>query len=142
MPGKVNPVIPEAVLQVAAQVIGNDATITLAGQGGVFELNLMLPVIAYNLLQSIDLLSAATDRLREKCVDGITANEERCRSTIEQSLALCAALVPIIGYDQSAAIAKEAFETGKIVRQVALDKDLLPADQMNGILDRIVLGTT
>jgi fumarate hydratase class II len=75
-------------------------------------------------------------------VDGITANEERCRSTIEQSLALCAALVPIIGYDQSAAIAKEAFETGKIVRQVALDKDLLPADQMNGILDRIVLGTT
>ncbi len=136
MPGKVNPVIPEAVIQVAAQVIGNDATITLAGQGGVFELNVMLPVIAYNLLESINLLSAATVQLREKCVDGIIANEEKCRSTVEQSLALGTALVPVIGYEQAAAVAQEAARTGKTVRQVALDNHVLPEEQLREIFDR------
>jgi len=140
MPGKVNPVIPEAVIQVAAQVIGNDATITACGQWGVFELNVMLPAIAFNLIQSIDLLRAAAEHLREKCVDGITANEERCRSLIEESLALCTPLVPAIGYEAAAAIAKQAFEEGRSVREVALANRLLPEDELKRILDQVVLG--
>ena len=140
MPGKVNPVIPEVVVQVAAQVIGNDATITLGGQSGVFELNVMLPVIAYNLLESIDLLAVATVRFKEKCVDGITANEEKCRSTIEQSLALATALVPVIGYEKAAAVAQEAFRTGKTVRQTALEENVLPEEELNEIFDRMILG--
>ncbi|MEW6115062.1 MAG: class II fumarate hydratase, partial [Thermodesulfobacteriota bacterium] len=111
MPGKVNPVIPEMVLQVAAQVIGNDATITYGGQAGYLELNTMLPIIAYNLLQSVDLLAGAATRLAEKCVEGIMANREKCLAYIEKSLAMCTPLVPIIGYEAAAALAKEAFET-------------------------------
>ena len=140
MPGKVNPVIPEAVMQAAGQVIGNDAAITFGGHGGVFELNVMLPLIAYNLLQSIDLLQAATDRFTRKCVDGITANEEKCLSNIERSLAVCTALVPAIGYEKSAAIAKEAFEKGKSVREVALENRVLPEDELIRILDKMLLG--
>jgi len=140
MPGKVNPVVPEAVIQAAAQVIGNDATITFSGQGGYFELNVMLPVIAYNLLQSIHLLSSATTVLAEKCVDGISANKERCASNLEQSLALATGLVPAIGYDKAAAIAKEAYEKRKTVREVAMEKKVLPDEELNRLLDDMVHG--
>ncbi len=140
MPGKVNPVIPEAVIQAAAQVIGNDATITFSGQGGYFELNVMLPIIAYNLLQSIHLLSSATTALAAKCLDGISANKEKCASNLEQSLALATGLVPAIGYDKAAAIAKEAYEKKKTVREVALKKGVLPEEELNRLLDDMVHG--
>jgi fumarate hydratase class II len=139
MPGKVNPVIPEAVIQVAAQVIGNDVSITVSGQAGNFDLIVMLPVIAHNLLQSIDLLSAASTVLAEKSVDGITANRKKCTSNLEQSLALCTGLVPVIGYDKSAAIAKEAYREGKTVREVALSHGVLPEQELNKLLDDMIM---
>ncbi len=117
MPGKVNPVIPESVLMVAAQVVGNDTTITLCGMGGNFDLNVMMPVIAYNLLQSIEILANASRLLAEKCVDGITANRERCEELVERSLAMVTSLVPKIGYDAAAEIAKESVKTGKTMRE-------------------------
>ncbi len=125
MPGKVNPVIPEAVIQVAAQVMGNDTTIMMGGQAGNFELNVMLPVIAYNLLQSIELLAAAADVFAKKCIDGITANEEVCTGYIEQSLALATGLVPKIGYDKAAVVSKKAYESGKTIREVVLEEKIL-----------------
>jgi fumarate hydratase class II len=134
MPGKVNPVIPEAVIQVAAQVMGNDTTIMLGGQGGNFELNAMLPVIAYNLLQSIALLAAVSKIFAEKCISGITANRETCAAYIENSLALATGLVPHIGYDRAAAIAQKAHATGKTIRQIALQENILPADILNKLL--------
>jgi fumarate hydratase, class II len=137
MPGKVNPVIPEVVLQVAAQVIGNDAAITIGCQGGFFELNTMLPLIAYNLLQSISLLSSAAPLFARNAIDGISANTERCASTIEQSLALATYLVPLIGYDRAAAIAKEAYRTGKTVREVALSKEVLSTGAIEKAFSRI-----
>jgi fumarate hydratase class II len=140
MPGKVNPVIPEALIQAAAQVVGNDAAITLAGQGGNFQLNAMLPVIAYNLLQSIDLLSAASVRFAEKCVDGVTANKDKCAANIELSLAMCTPLVPKIGYDLAAAIAKEAYESGDTVREVALRRNILPKHELDELLDHAAFG--
>jgi fumarate hydratase class II len=121
MPGKVNPVIPEAVMMVAAQVVGNDATITWANAlGSNFELNVMMPVIAYNLLQSIELLATAARHLAEKCAVGIEADEQRCEESIERSLAMCTALAPRIGYDNAAALAKKAYKDGVNVRDVAL----------------------
>ena len=135
MPGKVNPVIPEAVLQVAAQVMGNDTTITIGGQGGTFELNTMLPVMAYNLLQSISLLASAADVFAEKCISGITANEETCSGYIEKSLALVTGLVPKIGYDQAAAIAKKAYESGRTVREVVRDEDILSEAELDELLN-------
>ncbi|HYU31544.1 MAG TPA: class II fumarate hydratase, partial [Thermoanaerobaculia bacterium] len=111
MPGKVNPVIPESVLMVCAQVVGNDATITLAGMSGVFELNVMMPLIAYNLLQSVEILGNVSRLLAEKCVEGIEANRERCEELVERSLAMVTALVPKIGYDAAAEIAKESMKT-------------------------------
>ena len=102
MPGKVNPVIAESVTMVCAQVIGNDATVTVGGQAANFELIVMLPVMAYNLFQSIELLSTASTNFATKCIDGIKANEERCKSLIEESLAMCTALAPVIGYDAAA----------------------------------------
>ena len=134
MPGKVNPVIPEAVIQVAAQVMGNDTTITIGGQGGTFELNTMLPVMAYNLLQSISLLASAVDVFAEKCIAGITANEETCSGYIEKSLALVTGLVPKIGYDKAAAIAKKAYESGRTVREVALDENILSEAELDELL--------
>src|SRR5207248_9571385 len=121
MPGKVNPVMSEMVLQVCAQVIGNDATIAFAGSGlgSTFELNVMMPVMAYNLLQSIELLSRAARVFADRCVAGIEANKERCESLVEQSLAMCTSLAPIVGYDKAADIAKESFKTKKTGRQVA-----------------------
>ena len=135
MPGKVNPVIPESVTQVAAQVIGNDATITVGCQAGNFELNVMLPVIAHNLLQSIQVLSTSAKIFAEKCVTNISANEARCKAFIEKSLAMCTSLAPVIGYEQAAAIAKEAYATGKTVRQVAMEKKVLPKAKLEELLD-------
>jgi len=134
MPGKVNPVIPEAVLQVAAQVMGNDTTIMMGGQAGNFELNVMLPVIAYSLLQSITLLASVTGVFAEKCIAGITANREACAAYIEKSLALVTGLVPIIGYDKAAAIAKKAYDSGKTIRDVVRDESILPEDELDDLL--------
>ena len=135
MPGKVNPVIPEMVLMVAAQVLGNDATIALAGMSGNFDLNVMMPVLAFNLLQSIEILGNAAKLLRERCVEGLSANRERCRDLVEQSLAMVTSLAPLIGYDAAAAIAKESVQTGKTVRQLCEEKQVLPAEQLREALD-------
>jgi len=135
MPGKVNPVIAESLLMVAAQVIGNDAAITIGGQAGAFELNVMMPVMAHNLLESMRLLAASANNFTDKCVSGIVANVERCNELVEVSLAMCTALAPEIGYDQAAAIAKESYKTGKTVREIALQKKILPAKRLNEILD-------
>jgi fumarate hydratase class II len=138
MPGKVNPVIPEAVLQVCVQVIGHDTAITLGGQAGNFELNVMLPVMAYDLIQSIQWLGAAASAFAEKCISGITANREKCSSYLEQSLALATPLVPFIGYDRAAALAKKAFETNRTIREVALEENVLPAGEIHRILDELI----
>ncbi|MBP7587310.1 MAG: class II fumarate hydratase [Thermoanaerobaculia bacterium] len=135
MPGKVNPVIPEMTTMVAAQVVGNDATITIGGMTGNFELNVMMPVIAYNLLQSIQLLTSASNLLVDRCVGGITANRERCLELVERSLAMVTALAPRIGYDAAAAIAKESVATGKTVRELCVEKQILPPAELAAILD-------
>jgi fumarate hydratase class II len=122
MPGKVNPVIPEVVLQVSAQVIGNDAAITIAGSQGNFELNVRVPLIARNLLESIRLLAATARAFSEKCVDGIEANEEGARHSAEATLAAATALNPHIGYDKAAEIVKEAATSGRMLREVAYEK--------------------
>jgi len=135
MPGKVNPVIPESVAQVAAQVMGNDTAITIGCQAGNFQLNVMLPVMAHNLLSSIKLLGASARLFAEKCVNDLSANEERCRAVIEESLAMCTSLAPEIGYEEAAAIAKEAYATGKTVREVAAEKKVLPKKKLEALLD-------
>ena len=135
MPGKVNPVIPEALCQVAAQVIGNDAAIAVGGMSGNFELNVMMPVMAHNLLQSISLLAKALLLFSQKCVRGLKADGERCREMIEKSLAMATALSPHIGHDAAAKIAREAYESGKTIRQVALEKKILSAEKLEKILD-------
>jgi fumarate hydratase, class II len=135
MPGKVNPVMSEMVLQVCAQVIGNDAAITFAGASGNFELNVMMPVIAHNLLQSIELLANASRVFAEKCVAKLEANVERCESNVERSLAMCTALAPVIGYDQAALIAKVAYESGRNVREVAREMSGLDAAKLEALLD-------
>lgn len=134
MPGKVNPVIPESVCQVAAQVIGNDAAIAVAGQSGNFEINVMMPVAAYNLLQSIDLLAASAKNLAEQCISGLTATSAG-PDMVERGLAIVTALVPHIGYDASAAIAHEAQETGKTVKEISLLRTDLTETQLDEILD-------
>jgi fumarate hydratase class II len=121
MPGKVNPVIPEVVTQVAAQVIGNDAAITIGGMSGHFELNVYIPLMARNLLQSIGLLASASRLLAEKCVDGIEANRERCESYAELTLSAATALNPFIGYDKASEIVKTASTSGRSLREVALE---------------------
>jgi fumarate hydratase class II len=135
MPGKVNPVVNEAVIMVCAQVVGNDAAVALGGLSGHLELNAMIPLIAHNLLQSGTLLAAAARVFTEKCVAGITADAERCKELIERSLALCTALVPRVGHDAAAAIAQEAFRTGRTVREVAREKKVLPEEELNRLLD-------
>ena len=134
MPGKVNPVIPESVCQVAAHVIGNDAAIAVGGQSGNFEINVMMPVCAYNLLQSIDLLAAAARNLDEQCVRGLKATSAG-PDMVERGLAIVTTLVPHIGYDESAAIAKEAQATGKTVKEVAIEKTSLSSEELDEILD-------
>lgn len=134
MPGKVNPVIPESVCQVAAQVIGNDTTITVGGQSGNFEINVMMPVCAYNLLQSIDLLAAASRNLDRQCIRGLKATKKG-PEMVDKGLAIVTTLVPHIGYDASAAIAHDAQLTGKTVKEVALEKTNLSAKELDEILD-------
>lgn len=135
MPGKINPVIAESVAQAAAQVMGNHVTVTIAdAQGSNFELNVMMPVAAYNLLQSIDLLAAEADNFREQCIEGLVSTQ-RGPETVEQGLAICTALAPVIGYDAAAAIAHEASETGETVRQVALRTTELGEAALEEILD-------
>lgn len=126
MPGKINPVIPEVVIQVAAQIIGNDTTITFCGQAGNFQLNTMAPVIAYNLLQSISLLSKTATTFADKCIKGIVPNSVTCRTNVDKSLYLATALVPIIGYDRSASIAKKALETGKSIKEIVSSETDIP----------------
>jgi fumarate hydratase class II len=126
MPGKVNPVIPEVVLQVSAQVIGNDTAITIGGLEGNFELNVRVPLIARNLLQSIELLANTASVFAEKCVEGIRANEEGAKRSAESTLAAATALNPVIGYDKGAEIVKEASTSGRMLRDVALEKGVDP----------------
>jgi fumarate hydratase, class II len=135
MPGKVNPVMCEMVIQVGAQVIGNDAAVTFAGTFGNFELNTMLPVAAHNLLQSIDLLTSASRVFAGRCVVGLEADKEKCEGNIEQSLAMCTALAPEIGYDKAAKIAKVAYESGRTVREVALETSGLTKKKLDELLD-------
>ena len=134
MPGKVNPVIAESVAMVAAQVMGNDATIAIAGQSGNFELNVMLPLIAYNLLQSIELLANAAENLTDQCVSGIEATE-RGPELVEQGLMLATALAPVIGYDRAAEISKAAYKSGRTIREVAREETDLSEDELNDLLD-------
>jgi fumarate hydratase, class II len=135
MPGKVNPVLCESVIQVAAHVIGCDATITLCGQTGNFELNVTMPIVTLKLLEAIEFTANVINAFTEKCVIGIEANEARCRELVEKSLAMVTALAPLIGYDAAAAIAHEAVATGKTVREVAQLKNALLPEQLEKALE-------
>ncbi len=139
MPGKVNPVIPEAVAMVAAQVIGNDSTITIAGQSGNFQLNVMLPVIALNLLQSIELLANASRVLADSAIAGFTVNKERLDDALERNPILVTALNPVIGYEKGAAVAKKAYKEGKPIREVAEKETDLSAKELAKLLDPLEL---
>jgi aspartate ammonia-lyase len=134
MPGKVNPVIPEVFNQVAYQVIGNDLTVTMAGEAGQLQLNVMEPVIAFQLYQSIDIMRNAMIALADRCIKGITANREICRKYVENSIGIVTALNPYVGYEKSAAIAEEALRTGKSVYELALEKKLLSKEEIEDIL--------
>jgi fumarate hydratase class II len=135
MPGKVNPVMCEMLLQVCAQVQGNDAAITFSGSFGNFELNVMMPVMAHNLLQSIELLAKACEVFARRCVAGLEADREKCNSNLELSLSNCTVLAPVIGYDKAAKIAKVAFQTNRTVRQVALEISGLDKARLDELLD-------
>ncbi|MGC8763711.1 MAG: aspartate ammonia-lyase [Acidobacteriota bacterium] len=135
MPGKVNPVIPEAVSQVAYQVIGNDVAVSMAAEASQLELNPFEPLIAYNLFMSIGMLRAAAEMFRTRCIEGITADRERCRRLVERSVTLVTALVPYIGYEAAGEVAKEALATQKPVRQIVLDRGLLSEERLAEILD-------
>ncbi len=136
MPGKVNPVICESLLMIVAQVIGNDAVVTNSNlMGSTFELNVMMPVMAHNILQSVELLANGASNFAEKCVDGIRPNTKRLNELAELSTAICTSLAPKIGYEPSAKIAKEAYETGETVRQVANRKKVLPPEEIDRLLD-------
>jgi len=139
MPGKVNPVLPEAVAMVAAEVIGNDAAITIAGQSGNFQLNVMLPLVAWNLLESERLLAAVVCLLADSAIAGFTVNTGRIAEALERNPVLVTALNPLIGYDQGAAIAKQAYREGRPVRDVAAAVTGLPADQLASLLDPAAL---
>ncbi len=135
MPGKVNPVIPEAVTMIAAQVFGNDLTVTVAGQSGVFELNVMLPVLAHNLLQSITLLASGSRLLADKAIAGTTANRERMSDLIDKNPILVTALNPVIGYDKAAAAAKQAYAQGRTIREVVVELGYLSDEEAARLLD-------
>jgi aspartate ammonia-lyase len=134
MPGKVNPVIPEVVNQVAYRVIGNDLTVTMAAEAGQLELNVMEPIIAYSLFESIEMLVHAMDTLRDKCVSGITANEVVCRAMVYNSIGLVTALNPILGYESSTALAREALETGRGIYELVLEKQLMKKEDLDEVL--------
>jgi fumarate hydratase, class II len=137
MPGKVNPVLCESLMMVCAQVFGHDATITWAGASGNFELNVMMPVMAHDLLESIRLLAHAVDAFCEKCVVGITANEKRCAELVELSMAMVTSLAPKIGYDRAAEIAKESARSGRTVREICRERKILPEEELNRVLDPV-----
>jgi fumarate hydratase class II len=137
MPGKVNPVIPEAVAMVCARVIGNDAAVTIAGQSGNFQLNLMLPLIAVSLLESIGLLSASVTLLADKAIQGFTVHREHLRSLAERNPILATVLTAKIGYDKSAQIVKRAMEQNRAIKDVALEMSGLPEDELNALLDPV-----
>jgi fumarate hydratase class II len=139
MPGKVNPVIPEAAAMVAAQVIGNDATITIAGQSGNFQLNVMLPVVALNLLQSIELLANVSRALADAAIKGFTVNKARLDEALDRNPILVTALNAVIGYDKGAAIAKKAYKEGRAIRDVAAAETSLSAEQLRTLLDPLEL---
>jgi fumarate hydratase class II len=139
MPGKVNPVIPEAVTQVGAQVIGNDATIAFAGSQGNFELNVYLPVIARNLLESIRLLASVSRLFADRCIAGIEADEERCRTYAEATPQAATALNPILGYERVAELVKESAKTGKSIRTLVIEHYRAPAPHLDGVLDLLKL---
>ena len=135
MPGKVNPVIPEMVMQVSAQVIGNDNTITFSSSNGNFELNTMLPVMAHNLLESIELLTTSTDVFEKKLINDLEANTEKLDENIQKNSILVTALVPVIGYDKSAEVAKEAMSQNKTIKQVLLEKNLISSEEIDELLN-------
>ena len=139
MPGKVNPVIPEAVAMVAAQVTGNDATIAMAGQSGNFQLNVMLPVVAYNLLQSVELLSNASRLLADKAIAGFTVNAENISRALDRNPILVTALNPVIGYEKGAAVAKQAYKEGRPVKDVARELTDLSDEELDRLLDPAAL---
>ena len=135
MPGKVNPVMSEMLMQVSAQVVGNDATVTWCGANGNFELNVMMPVMAHALLQSIEILANGAATFRARCVEGIEANEERARELVERNAIVVTALNPYIGYDAGAKIAKEAVATGRSVRELVLEQGLMSEEELDAALD-------
>ena len=135
MPGKVNPVIPEMVMQVSAQVIGNDNTITFSSSNGNFELNTMLPVMAHNLLESIELLTTSTDVFEKKLINDLEANTEKLDENIQKNSILVTALVPVIGYDKSAEVAKEAMSQNKTIKEVLLEKNLISIEEIDELLN-------
>jgi fumarate hydratase class II len=139
MPGKVNPVLCESMMMVCAQVFGNDTVVTWSGANGNFELNVMMPVIAHNILESIRLLGNVTDAFTEKCVVGIEANEERCRELVELSMAMVTSLAPKIGYDRAAEIAKESAQTGRTVREICREKKVLRENELEDALDPVAM---
>jgi fumarate hydratase class II len=139
MPGKVNPVVPEAVVMIGAQVLGNDATIAVAGQSGAFQLNVMLPVIAYNLLQSLGLLANGARTLGRSAIAGFTVNAARLAATLDRNPMLVTALAPVIGYDQAAAIAKRALAEGRPIREVAAEVTGLEPGRLERLLDPAAL---
>jgi aspartate ammonia-lyase len=134
MPGKVNPVIPEVFNQVAYQVVGNDLTVTMAGEAGQLQLNVMEPVIAFQLFQSIDIMRNAMIILADRCIKGITANREVCRKYVENSIGIVTALNPYIGYENSTVVAREALQTGRSVYDLVLEKKLLSKEEIDKIL--------
>ena len=135
MPGNVNPVMAESLLQVCAQVVGNDAAITVGGLLGNFELNVMMPLITRNLLQSIALLTNAISAFDRRCLRGLDADRQRCAELVEQSLAMVTSLAPVIGYDRAAALAKRAFDHGRTIRELVLEEELLPPAELDRLLD-------
>ncbi|WP_182866970.1 class II fumarate hydratase [Rhodopirellula sp. JC639] len=136
MPGKVNPVMCESMMQLAARVIGNDGTITISGAaGGNFQLNIMMPVMAHTVLESIALLASGSSAFVEFCVEEMEANEESCNAAVEQSLSMCTSLNPLIGYEQAAKLAKEAFASGQTIRELCLEKGILDEDVLTDALD-------
>jgi len=137
MPGKVNPVMCESVVQVCAQVFGNDTAVCWGGATGQLELNVMMPVMAHNVLESIRLLSNVAQAFQDKCISGIVANRDRCKELVELSMAMVTSLAPVIGYDRAAEIAKESANTGKTVRQICRERQVLPEDQLNRALDPV-----
>jgi fumarate hydratase class II len=139
MPGKVNPVIPESVAMMAAQVMGNDVTITIAGQSGNFQLNVMLPVIAFNLVQSLELLGIGCRNLADHALDGFTVERARIGAALDRNPILVTALNPVIGYERGAAIAKRAYAEGRPVLDVAAEMTALSVDELKRLLDPRVL---